>query len=169
MPVPLHREAAAVQPNGRANPNQTLAIPANKDGLAQLLRELDAGCRELGASASDDDLLVGLQLTHSGRFCKPNDHKQFLPRIAYHHPLLDAKFHIDPNDHACVLSDGELEQLIDDYLVAARLARDVGFHFIDVKACHGYLLHELLSARVRIIFMCERRLCSTTFSKMCAW
>ncbi len=32
---------------------------------------------------------------------------------------------------------------------AADVARQVGFHFVDVKACHGYLLHELLSARIR--------------------
>src|SRR6185295_11792034 len=35
------------------------------------------------------------------------------------------------------------------YVDAARLARDVGFRFVDVKACHGYLVHEFLSARVR--------------------
>jgi 2,4-dienoyl-CoA reductase-like NADH-dependent reductase (Old Yellow Enzyme family) len=34
-------------------------------------------------------------------------------------------------------------------VAAARVARDVGFHFVDVKACHGYLLHEFLSARHR--------------------
>jgi 2,4-dienoyl-CoA reductase-like NADH-dependent reductase (Old Yellow Enzyme family) len=42
-----------------------------------------------------------------------------------------------------------LERLIDCYVESAGLARDVGFQFVDVKACHGYLLHELLSARVR--------------------
>ena len=30
-----------------------------------------------------------------------------------------------------------------------KLARDVGFQFVDVKACHGYLLHEFLGARRR--------------------
>jgi 2,4-dienoyl-CoA reductase-like NADH-dependent reductase (Old Yellow Enzyme family) len=142
-------EAAAVQPDGRANPNQTLATPGNRAGLEQLLSEFYAGHREITGAADANDVLIGLQLTHSGRFCKPADHKRFEPRIAYHHPLLDDKFHIDPNNQACVFTDGELEQLIDDYLAAARLARDVGFHFVDVKACHGYLLHELLSARVR--------------------
>ena len=33
-------EAAAVQPAGRANPNQTLATEANRDGLKALLNEL---------------------------------------------------------------------------------------------------------------------------------
>ncbi len=140
-------EAAAVQPDGRANPNQTLATADNRDGLAALLAELHAGHRE--QTGSLDGLLVGLQLTHSGRFCKPADHARWAPRIAYHHPLLDEKFKIDPNDRAVVLTDSELEQLIDDYVAAARLAQEVGFQFIDVKACHGYLLHEFLSARSR--------------------
>lgn len=140
-------EAAAVQPSGRSNPNQTLATPANREGLAQLLAELLQGHR--GAGCDDGDLLIGLQLTHSGRFSKPNDHHQSEPRIAYHHPLLDEKFHIDPQDDAVVLTDDELEQLIDDYVACARVAADVGYRFVDVKACHGYLLHELLSARDR--------------------
>jgi NADPH2 dehydrogenase len=140
-------EAAAVQPAGRANPNQTMAIASNRAGLAALLNELtEAHRREVG---STDDLLVGLQLTHSGRFSKPDDHHRSVPRIAYHHPLLDAKFGIDPQDDSVVMSDAELDRLADDYVSAARLAAEVGFQFVDVKACHGYLLHELLSARCR--------------------
>jgi 2,4-dienoyl-CoA reductase-like NADH-dependent reductase (Old Yellow Enzyme family) len=140
-------EAAAVHPAGRANPNQTLATESNRGGLAQLLAELHAGHRE--QTGSLDGLLVGLQLTHSGRFCKPLDHGRWQPRIAYHHPLLDAKFGIDPANRHVVLADDEIERLIDDYLAAARLASEVGFQFVDVKACHGYLLHEFLSARMR--------------------
>jgi NADPH2 dehydrogenase len=55
-------------------------------------------------------LVVGLQLTHSGRFCKPNDHKRWEPRIAYHHPLLDPKFNIPPDDHSRVLTDDDLQR-----------------------------------------------------------
>ncbi len=140
-------EAAAVQPDGRANPNQTLATAENRDGLAALLAELRAG--HLEQCGSLDGLLVGLQLTHSGRFCKPRDHRQFAPRIAYHHPLLDEKFGIDPNDDSVVWTDDDLEKLIDNYVEAAKQAHEIGFQFVDIKACHGYLLHEFLSARRR--------------------
>ena len=140
-------EAAAVQLDGRANPNQTLAMESNEAGLRTLLTTLQKAHREHCGSA--DDLLVGLQLTHSGRFCKPNDHKKWEPRIAYHHPLLDAKFKIDPKNDIVVWTDSDLERLIDRYVSAAKLAQRVGFEFVDVKACHGYLLHEFLSARVR--------------------
>ncbi len=135
-------EAAAVMPEGRANPHQTLATASNRAGLTQLLEECRTAHRE--HCGSTDDLLIGLQLTHSGRFCKPNDKKKFEPRIAYHHPLLDAKFGIDPHDQSLVLTDDELERLIDAYVAAAELSAELGYEFVDVKACHGYLLHEFL-------------------------
>lgn len=139
-------EAAAVMPEGRANPNQTLATPENRAGLAALLDETRRAHEQ--TFGNTDGLYIGLQLTHSGRFCRPNS-KQLEPRLAYHHPLLDAKFHIDPHDSSLVFTDDEIELLIDAYVAAAGLARVVGFDFVDIKACHGYLLHEFLSARVR--------------------
>ncbi len=139
-------EAAAVQHDGRANPNQTLAVPENRAGLTALLDELRRAHAERFGKA--DDLCVGLQLTHSGRFCAPNG-PSLEPRIAYHHPLLDAKFGIDPHDASLVWADADLRRLIDRYVDAARSAYEVGFQFVDVKACHGYLLHEFLSAGPR--------------------
>jgi len=139
-------EAAAVQSDGRANPHQTQAVAANRVGLAALLTELQTEHRNCFGTC--DDLLVGLQLTHSGRFARPNS-KKLEPRIAYHHPLLDAKFGIDPSDQSVVMTDDEIERLIDSYVAAAGLAAEVGYGFVDVKACHGYLMHEFLSARPR--------------------
>jgi NADPH2 dehydrogenase len=139
-------EAAAVQESGRANPRQTLATVTNEAGLAQLLETLVEAHRQ--SFDSVDDLLVGLQLTHSGRFCRPND-KRLEPRIAYHHPLLDEKFGIDANDDSLVWTDDELQQLVESYLEAAMVAERAGFRFVDIKSCHGYLMHEFLSAHRR--------------------
>jgi NADPH2 dehydrogenase len=91
-----------------------------------------------------DDLLIGLQLTHSGRFCRPNDKKRMEPRILYHHPILDRKFGL--SDDYPVMTDDEIERLIEEYVVAAKLAQKAGFAFVDIKHCHGYLGHEFLSA-----------------------
>ena len=140
-------EAAAVQADGRANPNQTLATAENQEGLRRLLDELTSAHREQFGNC--DDLLVGLQLTHSGRFSKPHAKDRAEPKIAYHHPLLDRKFNIAADDESVVWTDDALERLIDRYVEAARLSADVGYRFVDVKACHGYLMHEFLSARVR--------------------
>ena len=139
-------EAAAVVPEGRANPRQTLATPENREGLARLLETLESAHREHFGSV--DDLLVGLQLTHSGRFAQPTVSGP-APRIAYHHPLLDPRFDLDPHDDRPLLSDGELDDLIGHFTRAAEMAHQIGFRFVDVKACHGYLIHELLGGSTR--------------------
>jgi 2,4-dienoyl-CoA reductase-like NADH-dependent reductase (Old Yellow Enzyme family) len=138
-------EAAAVQVDGRANPRQTLATVENLRSLA-LLRETLVG-EHAARFGNTDDLLVGLQLTHSGRYSRPDGPP--VPRIAYHHPLLDAKMGLDPQDASIVWTDADLERLIDRFVAATNLAERAGFRFVDVKACHGYLLHEFLSARRR--------------------
>lgn len=139
-------EALAVQHDGRANPNQLYYRPENTEPMHALLRTLvDAHVARFGGG-SENDLLIGLQLTHSGRFCRPNRKDKLEPRIVYHHPLLDARCGIDANDDAAVLTDDDIKRLIDTYIFAARWAQKLGFRFVDVKCCHGYLGHEFLSA-----------------------
>ncbi|MFM8252298.1 MAG: NADH:flavin oxidoreductase [Planctomycetota bacterium] len=139
-------EAAAVQPDGRANPRQTLAIAENLPGLRALLENLRAAHRE--SHAETDDLLVGLQLTHSGRFSKPVP-GPLQPRIAQRHPLLENRYRIAARDEEVIWTDAELFRLVDRFVEAAGVAQQAGFHFVDIKACHGYLLHEFLGARQR--------------------
>jgi 2,4-dienoyl-CoA reductase-like NADH-dependent reductase (Old Yellow Enzyme family) len=138
-------EAMAVRPDGRANPNQLILNETNLPGIAGLVEGLRTRHREL--YGKDDDLAVGFQMTHSGRFCRPHDHNRLEPRIAYRHPLLDKKFGIDCDEP--ILGDAEVERLIEDFIRAATVAAKAGADFVDLKHCHGYLLHEFLSARVR--------------------
>ncbi len=138
-------EAMAVRADGRANPNQLIINEENKSGLAKIRDTLSsAHCSRYG---STDDLVIGFQLTHSGRFCKPNDKFRMEPRVAYRHPILDAKFKVTSDQQ--VWTDAEIEQLIQNYVQAAKIAADVGADFVDIKHCHGYLLHEFLSAHTR--------------------
>ena len=51
---------------------------------------------------------------------------------------------VDAEPGRALLTDADLDRLVDDYVRAAALARRAGFDFVDVKHCHGYLLHELL-------------------------
>jgi 2,4-dienoyl-CoA reductase-like NADH-dependent reductase (Old Yellow Enzyme family) len=138
-------EAVAVRRDGRANPNQLYFCEANRKPLADLLPVVTTAHRE--QCGTTDDLFVGLQLTHSGRWSRPEaDHNPY-PRIAYRHPVLDRW--VGVTDDAALFTDQELADLVGDYVAAARFAAEVGFDFVDVKCCHGYLLHELLSARTR--------------------
>jgi 2,4-dienoyl-CoA reductase-like NADH-dependent reductase (Old Yellow Enzyme family) len=138
-------EAVAVRQDGRANPNQLVMTPATQPAIAGLRDELIAAHRERFGNGADADLLVGLQLTHSGRYARPLVYNQPAPLAACAHPVLDGRF---PNG-VRIMTDDELARLEDDFVAAARLARDAGFAFVDVKACHGYLGHELLGARGR--------------------
>ena len=87
-------EAVAVTHDGRANPNQLMINDANLSDLERLRTSLVKIHRDLYGNT--DDLLVGLQLTHSGRFARPNAGGKLEPVIAYHHPVLDPLFNIDP-------------------------------------------------------------------------
>ena len=138
-------EAMAVRPDGRANPNQLIINRENQAGIARLREALIATHRERYGSA--DDLVIGFQLTHSGRFCRPTDKKRLEPHIAFRHPILDRKFGI--TDDAALLTDADVEQLIESYVDAARIAAEIGADFVDIKHCHGYLLHEFLGAHTR--------------------
>jgi len=138
-------EAVAVSHEGRANPNQLLASSRTQNALAHLRTVL---VREhILTTGSDDGLVVGLQLTHSGRYCRPNEHSRPEPRILYHHPLLDRRLKLSANYP--LLTDGEIESIIEDFHRAAYLAWQLGFDFVDIKHCHGYLGHEFLSAHTR--------------------
>ncbi len=135
-------EAMAVRPDGRANPYQLLCTQDQIGNLARLREQLAEAHRARYGSA--ESLVIGFQLTHSGRFAKPNDSFRAEPRIAYRHPLLDQRVGITSN--AAVLSDAEMDALMGDYAEAAAVAEEAGADFVDIKHCHGYLLHEFLSA-----------------------
>ena len=135
-------EAVAVLPEGRANPNQLILNDHTASALAALREEtLRVHHEHFGRV---DDLVFGLQLTHSGRFCRPNDKDRAEPVVAYRHPILDSRHHGAIDIH--LLSDAEVERIVAAFGAAARLAQEIGFDFVDLKHCHGYLGHEFLSA-----------------------
>jgi 2,4-dienoyl-CoA reductase-like NADH-dependent reductase (Old Yellow Enzyme family) len=139
-------EATAVAEEARMNPRQLWI----NDRTASSIEDMLAGCRRAHRDAfgSDRNLVVGLQLTHSGRY---SDRK---PLLATHDPLLDPltidKSSGKPLDESYpLLSDGDLKRIEDAYLTAARLALKIGVDFIDIKQCHRYLLSELLASKNR--------------------
>lgn len=140
-------EAAAVVEEGRANPRQLFISAQNAIALEKML----AVCRQAHRDTfgNDDDLVVGLQLTHSGRYSYQR------PLLAVHDPLLDPHTLVDRASGRVadlsypLLEDDYLKRLVDHYVAAAKIAERIGFQFVDVKQCHRYLLNELLAARDR--------------------
>ncbi|HLA42848.1 MAG TPA: hypothetical protein VJZ27_05405 [Aggregatilineales bacterium] len=135
-------EAVAVRPDGRANPLQLMLNENTFDSIVEL-REILIREHEAHFDRSDN-LIVGLQLTHSGRFARPYDKKKLESRTLYRHPLLDEKFNIDAD--SALMSDDEIAELIQVFIKAAVMVQQAGYDFVDIKHCHGYLGHEFLSA-----------------------
>ena len=78
-------------------------IPGQMAGLREAL--VKAHEADFGDSS---DLLVGLQLTHAGRFSRPNEKARLEPLILYRHPILDRKFGLAPDGP--VMTDDERSQ-----------------------------------------------------------
>ena len=128
-------EANAVCPEGRTNAGQMWLTEQNLPVFRALLAEL----REIAERQTGIRQFFVLQLTHSGR-------QSMVPMIAYRNAIYEEK---RPMTDENVVTDDYLDTLPALYANSARLALEAGFDAVDVKACHGYLLAELLSAYTR--------------------
>ncbi len=133
-------EATAVVPEGRANPRQMYLHGGTVDAFRTLLSEV----REKAVETCGFAPLIVAQLTHSGRFSKPDGRPA--PMVAYRNPHWEKG---REDQSYTVVTDDYCGALPEQYARAARLAEDAGFDGVDVKCCHGYLLNEFLSARER--------------------
>jgi 2,4-dienoyl-CoA reductase-like NADH-dependent reductase (Old Yellow Enzyme family) len=139
-------EATVIAEEGRMNPRQLWINEQTAPAIGEMLDVCRTAHRE--AFGSDDDLVVGLQLTYSGRYSYRK------PLLATHDAVLDPltidKSTGQPLDASYpLLSDDDLKRLEDRYLEAARLCAKIGVDFVDIKQCHRYLLSELLAATNR--------------------
>jgi NADPH-dependent glutamate synthase beta subunit-like oxidoreductase/2,4-dienoyl-CoA reductase-like NADH-dependent reductase (Old Yellow Enzyme family) len=150
----LWAEAIAVVPEGRANPRQLWMHEGSQQDFAALVRLARQKAAEAMGPRHRPFLVA--QLTHSGRYSKPEGVPQ--PMIAQRDLYRDAMAPQQPPnpnaeskipDDAPVVTDAYLDELQDAYVEAARIAFEVGFDAVDVKSCHGYLINELFGCRNR--------------------
>jgi 2,4-dienoyl-CoA reductase (NADPH2) len=128
-------EAVAVSHQGRSNPRQLWLHQGNVGEYSSMCNNV----RKIAHSKNNNPFLV-IQLTQSGRYSRPEGkHEPLVPQL---NPMLD-------KGTPYVLTDDDLRNIQDQYVSASRLALKAGFDAIDIKACHGYLIHELLSSRDR--------------------
>lgn len=135
-------EANAVTEEGRAN---ELQMMLTDDNLVRF-RSLLAGLKKKANDKNGYVPVSVLQLTHSGRYSRPLGHKA-QPIIPQHDPILDPRVGLKGDENVC--TDEYLESLVPKYAHSAVLAREAGFDGVDVKACHRYLLSELLASHTR--------------------
>jgi len=134
-------EATAVLPEARSNPRQLVLHEGSEAAFSRLV----AATREDARRAFGHEIVTVLQLTHSGRYSKPEGTPR--PIIAHHSPVLDPMHRLPPDYPPA--TDEYLDRLQDAYVRAAGLAARAGFDGVDVKACHRYLVSELLASHTR--------------------
>lgn len=130
-------EATAVMKEGRANPRQLYITENSLDDFKRLVEQI----KESAVKANGYEPVVIMQLTHSGRYAKPNGTPE--PLIAYNNPIFEKDSPI-PSDR--IVTDEYLDRVGQALVSGAMLAQKAGFDGADIKCCHRYLNSELLSA-----------------------
>ncbi|UCG27102.1 MAG: hypothetical protein JSV24_09015, partial [Bacteroidales bacterium] len=133
-------EATSIKKACCSGPRQ---LVISKDTMPEFKRLVEH--IRLSASAAfgnNHRVYLVLQLTHSGRFSRPDGTPK--PEVVCGNPFLDGK-----REGLKILSDRELEDLREDFIEAGILAEKAGFDAVDIKACHGYLIHEMLGSFTR--------------------
>jgi len=117
----------AVQPRGRTFRDQLLL----DDDTARQLRALTNAVHREGAAA-------GIQLAHCGGFSRA--HQGYGPSPGWNtYGILSGYGRIKP------FTLQQLDDLVDDYVAAARRAVAAGFDVLEIHCGHGYLLSQFLS------------------------
>lgn len=125
-------ESASVSDDGKSNPRQMMLSRSKIPQFRALLEEMDRiSLQEFGYKQ-----YKVLQLTHSGRVSRGSDWTS--------RPLAARLKEAD--ESSILASDERIYRLIDEMIEHALMARDAGFDAVDIKACHGYFLSELLGA-----------------------
>ncbi len=115
-------EAITVTDESRSRLNQLAIMPKNAKYIEKFVGDL---------KKLNPDTLFVFQLTHSGELSNPG----FSRRVTVK-PL--------PGFGGDVLTEEEVDRIMDQFVLAARIAYDAGADGIDLKLCHGYLGSQIL-------------------------
>jgi 2,4-dienoyl-CoA reductase-like NADH-dependent reductase (Old Yellow Enzyme family) len=118
----IFMEAISVIEESRGRLCQLIGAPQNQPALQKFIYTM---------KQVNPNPLLFIQLTHSGELSDP----QFSRRVCV--KLL-------PGLGGDLLSEDEVEEIIDRFVLAAKVAHDSGADGIDIKLCHGYLGSQFL-------------------------
>lgn len=134
-------ESAAVVQEGRSGPRQLMIAGNNLEVWRRLVDATRLAAQQEGGG----EVMLVLQLTHSGRYSRPAGVPA--PMAAQSMPPLERAMPEMPV--AAPVSEDYLKKLEESFVAAAALAEQAGFDGVDMKSVHGYLAAELLGARCR--------------------
>jgi 2,4-dienoyl-CoA reductase-like NADH-dependent reductase (Old Yellow Enzyme family) len=115
-------EALSVVDENRGRDHQLTALPQNQKGLADLVSTM----RRVNPKPA-----IIWQLTHSGELSNP----EFSERVCVK-PF--------PGYEGRLLSEEEVDEILERFVFAAKMASDCGADGVDFKLCHGYLGSQLV-------------------------
>jgi 2,4-dienoyl-CoA reductase-like NADH-dependent reductase (Old Yellow Enzyme family) len=115
-------EALSVVDENRGRLHQLTALPQNQPALAALVSHM---------KSVNSKPIILWQLTHSGELSSP----EFSRRVCVK-PL--------PGYEGDLLTEEQVDGILDKFVLAARIAHDCGADGIDLKLCHGYFCSQLL-------------------------
>jgi len=114
-------EAITITDKNRGRLNQLFIMPVNKDPLTKFVSRM----KEINPKT-----LFLFQLTHSGELSNP----EFSKRLSVK-PL--------PGFQADVFTEDEFEKIMQDFVLAAKIAYDAGADGIDMKFCQPALMASI--------------------------
>ena len=115
-------EALSVMAESRGRLHQLTALPNNQKALERFVRKLK--------NVNDKPIMIW-QLTHSGELSQP----EFSQRVSVK-PL--------PGLEGDLLTEDDVDHILDQFVLAAKMAHDCGADGVDFKLCHGYFGTQLL-------------------------
>lgn len=115
-------EAITVTNESRARVTQLEIMPRNEKALAKFIARL----KEV-----NPNVLIVFQLTHSGEISEP----EFSRRVTVKEL---------PGFPGDLLTEEEVDHIIDEFAISSKIAQNVGADGIDLKFCHGYLGSQIL-------------------------
>lgn len=135
-------ESITVADDGRCNPLQMIIKKSTVGEIKRLVDETN----QVAIDHFGRRPYNVLQLTHSGRRSVDANWKS-TPLAVVENPHIDRHNSIDgQSGKITIASDEKIEQIINEFIEAAVLAKEAGFDSVDIKVCHEYILRELLAA-----------------------
>jgi len=107
------------------------------EGGAKLTTEAEAEQHtEITAAVHREGGRIAMQILHFGRYAY---HQDLVAPSALQAPISPFPPH--------ALTDAEVEQTIDDYVRAARLAKQAGYDGVEIMGSEGYLINEFIAVQ----------------------
>ena len=118
----IYCEATAVSADARARVNQLVLTPDNWEDFKPLVAAV---------KKENPDALLIVQLDHAGALMDPSFAK---PAAIFNRPGSDTP----------ILTDSEIEAVIQSFIDSSLAAEKAGFDGVEIKICHGFLGTEFI-------------------------